>query len=689
MYKLLIAFALTLFAASAAAQIGQQALGTPYNEVWVRNFIYSDSGMRAFTPLPDTAFGAYVSASHKNGTTALVGGVPYVYYNQWIKIATGTAGSGTVTNVATGLGLSGGPITTTGTIVVDTASAVILSRQRADNTYLKITDTPAMLVNYMLADFANVAGSLPQGNVIGLTSDLAQKQPLDADLTAIAALTPSNDDFIQRKAGVWTNRSVAQVQSDLGIPQTNISGNAATATALQTARTIGIITGDATSAGSSFDGTANNTNALTLATVNSNVGTFGSSTSIPSLTVNAKGLITGVSGNAVIAPAGTLTGATLASNVLASSLTSVGTLATLTVTAPISGSVTGNAGTVTTNANLTGPITSVGNATAVASQTGTGSTFAMAAGPTFTNPVLGNATATTLNTGTTLNGTAFIKSTNNISNVSNNHALTVGGEATGLNMALGTYSTGVGIQARNNGNNAAFYLCPEGGSDIHVGSSFAGTQSFFLKNTDAGASSFATFKVMNGATVNDAVSLLCTSSGFTPSGGNLADATTLAAESGLSGGLSIIVKNSAATFRVYTNNTGKRLEIDQNGAAIFSGPVTASGGGIGYSTGAGGTVTQGTSRTTTVVNNKLCGTITMFSAAQAADAAVTFTLTNSFIAATDYLAVQHKSATNGGAWQFSTVCGAGSATITIRNVSTGSITEATPLQFILFKSVNN
>jgi hypothetical protein len=42
------------------------------------------------------------------------------------------------------------------------------------------------------------------------------------------------------------------------------------------------------------------------------------------------------------------------------------------------------AGHVTTNANLTGPITSSGNATAIASQTGTGSTFVMSAAPTIT-----------------------------------------------------------------------------------------------------------------------------------------------------------------------------------------------------------------------------------------------------------------------------------------------------------------
>lgn len=72
----------------------------------------------------------------------------------------------------------------------------------------------------------------------------------------------------------------------------------------------------------------NSAGVTTLANVNSNVGTFGSSTSIPTFTVNAKGLITAASGNVVIAPAGTLTGATLASNVVISSLTSVGTLAT-------------------------------------------------------------------------------------------------------------------------------------------------------------------------------------------------------------------------------------------------------------------------------------------------------------------------------------------------------------------------
>jgi hypothetical protein len=120
-----------------------------------------------------------------------------------------------------------------------------------------------------------------------------------------------------------------------------------------------------------------------------------------------------------------------------------------------------------------------------------------------------------------------------------------------------------------------------------------------------------------------------------------------------------------------------------------TGAVTSSGGGIGYATGAGGTVTQGSSRTTGVTLSKLCGNITMFSAAVAAQASSTFTLTNTFIAATDFVLVEHISATNGGAWSISVVPAAGSCSIVVRNVSTASITEATPLRFTIIKGVTS
>jgi len=66
--------------------------------------------------------------------------------------------------------------------------------------------------------------------------------------------------------------------------------------------------------------------------------------------------------------------------------------ATLTTTT-FAGALSGNATTVTTNANLTGPITSSGNATAIASQTGTGTKFVVDTSPTLITPLLGTVTS--------------------------------------------------------------------------------------------------------------------------------------------------------------------------------------------------------------------------------------------------------------------------------------------------------
>lgn len=135
------------------------------------------------------------------------------------------------------------------------------------------------------------------------------------------------------------------------------------------------LTGDGTAAG---PGSV----AFTLATVNSNVGSFGSSTAIPSFTVNGKGLVTAASTNSVIAPAGTLTGTTLASNVVTSSLTSVGTLSSLTVTGNILNSALTASQAVFTDASknlISNAITGTGNVVMSASPTLTGTITAAAA----------------------------------------------------------------------------------------------------------------------------------------------------------------------------------------------------------------------------------------------------------------------------------------------------------------------
>ena len=55
---------------------------------------------------------------------------------------------------------------------------------------------------------------------------LGSYQPLASPLSQISALSPSNDDVLQRKAGVWTNRTVAQLKTDLGLATIATSGSA-------------------------------------------------------------------------------------------------------------------------------------------------------------------------------------------------------------------------------------------------------------------------------------------------------------------------------------------------------------------------------------------------------------------------------------------------------------------------------
>ena len=102
--------------------------------------------------------------------------------------ATPGGGGGTVSSVAmtvpTGFSISGTPITTSGTLALSYGAG-----------YQGYTSTEATKLS---------------GLTIGTTV-----QAFDADLTTIAGLTATTDNFMQAKAGAWASRTVAQVNVDL------------------------------------------------------------------------------------------------------------------------------------------------------------------------------------------------------------------------------------------------------------------------------------------------------------------------------------------------------------------------------------------------------------------------------------------------------------------------------------------
>ena len=119
------------------------------------------------------------------------------------------------------------------------------------------------------------------------------------------------------------------------------------------------------------------------------------------------------------------------------------------------------------------------------------------------------------------------------------------------------------------------------------------------------------------------------------------------------------------------------------GYGIFSTSATA---GVGYAAGAGGAVTQATSKSTGVTLNKVTGAITLHNASLADATTVTFTVTNSAVAANDVVLAIHKSGGTAGAYHIDAhSTAAGSFAISVRNRSGGSLGEAIVIQFAVIK----
>lgn len=110
---------------------------------------------------------------------------------------------------------------------------------------------------------------------------------------------------------------------------------------------------------------------------------------------------------------------------------------------------------------------------------------------------------------------------------------------------------------------------------------------------------------------------------------------------------------------------------------------------VGFATGAGGAVSQSTDKSTGVTLNTNCGAITMNNASLAGAATVSFTLTNSAIAATDVVVVSVKSGASTGLYTAAvTAVGAGSCVISVTNVG-ATASEVVVINFAVISAVSS
>ncbi len=341
------------------------------------------------------------------------------------------------------------------------------------------------------------------------------------------------------------------------------------------------LTGDVTGSGAgSFS--------ATLATVNLNTGTFGGAATVAQISVNGKGLVTGVSAVGIAAPWGDITGKPAA------------------VTA-LSGTNTGDQTAITGNAG----------------------------------------TASALQTARNINGVAFdgtasitINAVDTTARVPETRTLTTTAPLTG-------------------------------GGDL----SASRTLAISAATTAAAGSMSAADKtkldgVATGATANSSDATLLARANHTGAQAQ-STVTNLTADLALKAPLASPAFTGTATFAAIT----------------ATGSITSTGGLIGY--GAGGVVTQATSKATAVTLNKPTGEITLNAAALAAGAIVTFTLNNSFVAVGDMILTAHHSGGTVGPYLINArVTGAGVASIAVRNTSAASLSEAIVVKFFVLKSTN-
>lgn len=154
----------------------------------------------------------------------------------------------------------------------------------------------------------------------------------------------------------------------------------------------------------------------------------------------------------------------------------------------------------------------------------------------------------------------------------------------------------------------------------------------------------------------------------------------------------------AKTSGLQTALDAKALLAGSTGQAFSASTLTAATsvlstgtGGVGYTTGAGGSVTQATSKSTAITLNAPSGVITLNNAALNANTSVYFVVNNSLVTNTDTITLNLRNAvsdvTNYNYWIGSV--GAGTFIVVVRNISAGSLSDALIFTFSVFKGASS
>jgi hypothetical protein len=341
----------------------------------------------------NVAAGTGVSVSHTQGegSTATVsigqsvGTTDNVTFNNVTVNGTLTSDDITSTNISiAGNATITGNLTVSGTTVTVNATTVAIAdlnlelarnattAAQANGAGITITGpaTAATLTYSSSDDRWNLNKNLNVSRVYGTATNVSNSHTAGSYLTGgtfdgSSAVTWAVDATASNTVSKVVARD-ASGNFSAGTITAALSGNASTASAWQTARTLSF-TGDATGS-MSVDGSAAVSTALTLATVNSNVGTYNS------VTVNAKGLVTSASNTTYALPIDTLyIGTTSVALNRASANLALTGISSVTLPGAVSGSVqiipaaAVGTGTVLTIPATTGTIITSGDSGTVTS----------------------------------------------------------------------------------------------------------------------------------------------------------------------------------------------------------------------------------------------------------------------------------------------------------------------------------